>query len=310
MNENSHKISAAQLFCILLLTRLSGEMVFPASGGFGGTGIAEVLTAELVRFLLALPVLLYSFKGRAFYAAIWRKNRFFGWVSAIGAALLLAYFAIRTLIFSAEFVQRELLTGTSALLIALLMAGFTIYAAVKGCEAMARAGALFLVAAALITLLVILADIPYMDFTRDLPQQSTGLFLNDSAERLMRGGEYLIFAALLPYVRTDGKNAAGTHSGAAGLWFALASAVCGTGLCLFFSAVLGEYHSMAEYPIAAAASLADIVLFKRLDGITCAIWSLGAAFRAGAMTFAAISIVGECVKCTEKNAQPERGNAA
>ena len=65
MQENSHKISAAQLFCILLLMRISAELVYPTSGGFGGTGLAAALTAEVIRFVVALPVLIYSFKGTA-----------------------------------------------------------------------------------------------------------------------------------------------------------------------------------------------------------------------------------------------------
>lgn len=293
-------ISAAQLFCILLLMRVTAEMVYPSTAGFGGMGLAGVLTAELIRFLVALPVLIYSFKGTSFYAAIWRKNRFFGWASAIGAALLLTGLAVRTLIYAAEFVQRSLLTRTSSIIIALLLAGFGVYAAVKGCEALARAGVLFLAAAAIITLLIILADIPYMDFTRELPEWSVGLFITDGAERLIRGGEYLVFAALLPYVKTDGNNAAKTRSGRAGLLFALSGAVIGALLCVFFGAVLGEYYSMAEYPIAAAASLSDIILFKRLDGIACAVWALCAAFRIGMMIFAGCSIVSECAKCEDK----------
>ena len=76
MQDNSHKISAAQLFCILLLMRISSEMVYPSRGGFGGTGLAAAVTAEIIRFVVALPLVMYSFKGRTFYAAIWRRNRF------------------------------------------------------------------------------------------------------------------------------------------------------------------------------------------------------------------------------------------
>lgn len=300
MQDNSHKISAAQLFCILLLIRVSAEMVYPSNYGYGGTGLAAALTAEVIRFLLALPVLIYSFKGREFYAAIWRKNRFLGWTSAVGAALLLAGATVRTLVFAAEFVQRTLLNRTSALLIALLLAGFGAYAAFKGCEAMARAGVLFLVAAGIVTLLVILADIPEMTRLRGLPEWSVGLFLEDGFGRFLRGGEYLVFAALLPYVRTSGDNRAKTRSGAAGMWFAGASAVIAVGLCVFYGAVLGEYSGMTEFPIAAAASLADIVLFKRLDGIACAVWALGAAFRVGIMAFSSWSVIGELLKCSKR----------
>ena len=175
ISENSHKISAAQLFCILLLMRVSSELAYPSKGGFGGSGLAAALTAEAVRFLIALPVLIYACKGGGFYAAVWRKNRFLGWVAAVGAALLLAGFVVRTAVYASGFVRRNMLLKTPQLLIALLMAAFAVYAAVKGGEALARAGVLFLWAAGIVTVLLILADIPYMDFGRELPEWSTAL---------------------------------------------------------------------------------------------------------------------------------------
>lgn len=278
ISENSHKISAAQLFCILLLMRVSSELAYPSKGGFGGSGLAAALTAEAVRFLIALPVLIYACKGGGFYAAVWRKNRFLGWVAAVGAALLLAGFVVRT----------------------------AVYAAVKGGEALARAGVLFLWAAGIVTVLLILADIPYMDFGRELPQWSTALFLTDVVERFCRSGEYLVFAALLPYVRSS-NSADRKKLGAAGFCFAAAGAVCSALFCVFFGAVLGEYYSMTDYPIAAAGSLADVVLFKRLDGAACAVWSMASAFRMGVMLFAAWSVIGEVLKCSRGASQPAPG---
>ena len=113
ISENSHKISAAQLFCILLLMRVSSELAYPSKGGFGGSGLAAALTAEAVRFLIALPVLIYACKGGGFYAAVWRKNRFLGWVTAVGAALLLAGFVVRTAVYASGFVRRNMLLKLS-----------------------------------------------------------------------------------------------------------------------------------------------------------------------------------------------------
>ncbi len=296
MQENSHKISAAQLFCILLLMRISAELVYPTSGGFGGTGLAAALTAEVIRFVVALPVLIYSFKGRSFYAAIKRKNWFCGWASAIVAAVLLAWFVIRTVICSSQFAQRVLLNNTSIWIIGALLSGFAVYATVKGAEALARSGVLFLAAAVIITLMVILADIPYMQFDRELPEWTTALFITDLIKRLTRSGEYLVFAALLPYVKDGGNAKSGTRSGVAGMWYAFAGGLSAVLLCVFFGAVLGEYQSMTEYPLVAAASMADIVLLKRLDGLTCAVWILAAAFRCGVLLFSMFSILGECRK--------------
>lgn len=297
ISENSHKISAAQLFCILLLMRVSAELVYPSKGGFGGSGLAAALTAEAIRFLIALPVLIYACKGVGLYAAAWRKNRFLGWAAAMGAALLLAGFVVRTAVYASGFVRRNMLMKTPQLLIAVLLAGFAVYAAVKGGEALARAGVLFLWAAGIVTLLIILADIPYMKFDRELPEWSTALFLTDVIERFCRSGEYLVFAALLPYVRR-GSGSDQKKLGAAGFCFAGAGALCSALFCVFFGAVLGEYYSMSEYPIAAAGSLADIVLFKQLDGAACAVWALASAFRMGVMLFAAWSVIGEVLKCS------------
>ena len=186
------------------------------------------------------------------------------------------------------------------------MAAFAVYAAVKGGEALARAGVLFLWASGIVTVLLILADIPYMDFGRELPEWSTELFLTDVVERFCRSGEYLVFAALLPYVRIN-NSADRKKLGAAGFCFAAAGAVCSALFCVFFGAVLGEYYSMADYPIAAAGSLADVVLFKRLDGAACAVWSMASAFRMGVMLFAAWSVIGEVLKCSRGASQPAPG---
>ena len=40
-----------------------------------------------------------------------------------------------------------------------------------------------------------------------------------------------------------------------------------------------------QFPMPAAASLADVGFFRRLDGGASAIWALGAAYRAGLMLF-------------------------
>ena len=167
-------------------------------------------------------------------------------------------------------------------------------------------GVLFLWAAGIVTVLLILADIPYMDFGRELPEWSTSLFLTDVVERFCRSGEYLVFAALLPYVRSS-NSADRKKLGAAGFCFAAAGAVCSALFCVFFGAVLGEYYSMADYPIAAASSLADVVLFKRLDGAACAVWSMASAFRMGVMLFAAWSVIGEVLKCSRGASQPAPG---
>lgn len=287
------KISEAQVFCLLLLSRLAAEFIFPAAGGMGLGNLLAILLTELGRFVIALPIIIYAFKGNAFYAAIKRKNTVWGWTAAIIAAILLLGYAVRTALSTAVLVQRTLLIGSGLLLTAGLLGIFAAYGVFKGAEALARSGVLFLIGAAAVTLVVFLADIPFMRFDEySMGEIHTQTLIADIWERAMRGGEYLVFAALLPYIRRENtKRTAGKT--------VLLYALIGTGmvLCIAFFAgiVLGEFMGLAEFPYTAAASLSDIALFKRLDGFFAAVWSLCGAFRCSLMIFCAYSIIAELV---------------
>ncbi len=280
-------ISTSQLFCILLLSRLASEIVHPAVGGYDITTFAAAATAEAIGFVLALPLLIYAVRGKDFYRAIAAKSRVLGWIIGIAAAFLLALAAARSALFTAEFVQRNILAGMSAAVIAVFIGGFAVYAAAKGAEAIARTGVLVLGGASLLTLVILLADIPRM---RGLQLSSSPIssdFLNQVVERLMRCGEYLVFAALLPYLnRSKGLSPSVTL-----LTYAGASTAAVLLLNLFCMAVLGEFFGMAEFPFTSAAQLSDIALFKRLDGFAGAVWTAAAAVRCGLLLFASYAII-------------------
>lgn len=290
-SENIPKISAAQLFCLLMLSRISAEIVYPRCGaGYGGETLLAIIIAEVLRFILGLPVIIYSFKSSSFYNALWRKNRFLGWFSAIGAALILVGAAGRTLSSVCVFSGRNLLLGAPIYIMVGFSAAFAIYSAFMGAEALARSGVLFLVAAAIITVIVMLADIPYMKAEGIIPPQRAAYanFAEDIIERFLRGGDYLVFAALLPFVRVKKVT-----TGQTVLYFALFSALAAVLLCGFYSLTLREVYGLVEFPFISAASLSDIVLFKRLDGVGAAIWALCGTFRAGLMLFCAWAVFGE-----------------
>lgn len=281
-------ISRSQLFCVLLLSRLSAEIVFPQTGDFSIAGFASALAAEGICFLLALPVLLYSVGGRSVYGSIKSRSKVLGIISGSVSAVILLLMSLKTALYSAEFAQRTLLGGMSGAVLFVLVALFALYSAGKGAEGIARAGALILVAGAVITLVVVVADIPHIH-VRELPgAELDDVFVRQVVERMMRCGEYLAFAALLPYVRPKEDS---LGCGATGFLFALAS-VAGTVLIMLFNiGVLGEFTASAEYPFIASAQLADIALFKRLDGFLGAIWSLAAAMRCALLLFSAYAVV-------------------
>ncbi len=281
-------ISSYQLLCILLLSRLSAEIFYPSVGGYGWSTIAAAVLTEGVRFLLALPFLLYSIRGTSFYGSTARKSRIAGWVFAAAAAFLISLAAVRGALYAAEFAQRTVLVGMSGAVSAVLIATFAVYSASKGAEAIARSGVIILAGAAILTVTIAIAAIPHMRELQ-LPQaEMDGSFFEQVYERIYRGGEYMIFAALLPYVKRTEK---GLSPCGALLCFCGISLVSVILINVFGMAVLGEFYGVADFPFTAAAQLSDIALFKRLDGFAGAMWSAAAALRCGMLLFSAYAVI-------------------
>lgn len=311
MVERYPKISCSQLFCVLMLSRLSAEIVYPRSSV--GTPLEAVIAAaisELLRFVVALPVIVYSFRGANIHRAVYRKNRVLGWLGAVFAGILLLAAALRTLINVSQFAVKNLLPGGAMWVVFALGVGFAVYSVVMGTEALARSGAIFLVAAALVTISVMLGNVPYItgqsveSFSRLGDWTS---LVGDVIERAMRGGEYLIFAAMLPYVSHNRKSELGRTV----LLFTLFSALAAVGITVMNCLVLREMYGLCEFPFLAAASLSDISLFKRLDGFAAAVWSLGAVFRSGVMALSAVNAVSEVYRAGHSFSKTnlERGEA-
>lgn len=301
------KISTSQFFCILLLTKLSAEIVYPNSvSGTALEVILAVVVSEIVRFVIALPLIIYSFNGCNIHRAVYNKNHALGWTSAVAAALLLLAAALRTMFELSQFAVKNMLPGGTGWVIFALAAGFAVYCAVAGVEAAARSGALFLAAAAVITFAVIIADIPYINatsFDSLIRDGDNSTLFASIIERLMRGGDYLVFAALLPYVSKKRK----IDLGRTAVLFAVFSMIGTLLITVMDCLVLREMYGKTEYPFLAAASLADISLFKRLDGFAAAVWSLGGAFRSGAMLLAAGCAVTEVRKASGLRKSESKG---
>lgn len=283
MTKNFPKISAGQLFCMLILSRLAVEIITPNTSTSPREAILAIFLTELARFLLALPLIIFSFKHDNFHRYVYNKSKVWGWISSGFAALLLIGAAVKTLLHTRKFAGNTLFINGNMWLIFAIAAIFAVYAAFMGIEALARSGVLFLVAAGIITAAVFIADIPYYKISDVWNISENSTLLSDIFTRFFNGGDYLIFAALLPYVNKKNANS----SGKTAMFFSVFSVILPIIFCLLNFLILREFYGISEYPSAAAASLSDIALFKRLDGIFAALWTLCAAFRSGIMLLSA-----------------------
>lgn len=299
MTKTNNRISTSQLFCLLILTRIAGEIVYPRTISDSTFANAfAVAAAEVIQLLLALPAIIYSFHGENFYGAVHRKNRFFGWVTALTAALLMIISAAAAVFCSSEFAIKNLLNHSSMWVIAVLSAAFAVYTAFMGAEAAARAGSLFLVVAGVLTLAVVLADIEYYRLPPvDLVfQTELKSFVADVIRCMGRSGDYLIFTALLPLTARKKSSSVGK----CGLLFGLTAIITTAGLEVACRLVLRDMYGTVEYPFIAAASLADVIFFKRIDGWTSAVWVLCCAFRAGVFLLCAKQAVSSVRNATRR----------
>lgn len=286
MTKEFPKISAGQLFCILILSRTAIEIISVNTSSSPKEAIMAIIISELLRFLLALPLIIFSFKHDNFHRYVYNKNKFIGWTSACFGALLLIGTAIKTLFHTIGFAEKNLLTSGSSWLIFAAAAIFALYAAYMGIEAIARSGVLFLVAAGIITAIVFIADIPYYQSSDVWNISDNTTLLSDIVSRFLNGGDYLLFAAFLPYINKKHSDS----SGKTAIYFMLFGIIIPIALCILNFLVLREFYGLSEYPSAASASLSDIALFKRLDGIFSAIWALCSALRCGMMLLSAVLV--------------------
>ena len=282
-------ISTGQLFCLLMMSRISMEIIYPTVFSNSPQEVLPmVIISEILCFLLALPLIIYSFHGKGFFCALSSKSKLFGFSSAVLATLLLLCASVRTIIYTSEFVQRNLVSGVSSGVLCLILLLFSLYVVFIGQEASARAGVLFLALATIVTILIVISDIQYM---KEYPYSiefslSTEELFRSSIVYTMRGGDYLIFAALLPYV-----NSTTQKSGKTVLLYALFSLVSNVLITIFSQIILRHLYGETDYPFIAAASLGNITLVKRLDVIGAGVWALCAVMRSGIMLLSAVCII-------------------
>ena len=80
---------------MLLVSRLSSEIVYPQTVRLSGTALEAIIAlavSEAIRFLLALPLIIYSYNGSNVHRSVYNKNKTLGWLGAVFAALLLFNF--------------------------------------------------------------------------------------------------------------------------------------------------------------------------------------------------------------------------
>lgn len=282
-----NKISASRLIITFALTRLSAEMIIIPGEliRYGSDRFWALLFAKLAALILYIPAVLITvrFKGDNFFTAAFRRNKLFafilGGVFSVGVGATVINTVLNLQMYISDTLLQTLLI-TPAVLIILAAAG---YGAYKGFNAV-TGSAIF--AAGFYILLMVLIAVTSGDkaeFTYLYPAfiEDRNYFIKALLAEISCHSEILIFAVICN--RVAGKPGKVLYS--------LAVTLVLTELTnLLYNLVLGPYLDEVEYPLYLIASLSDIVIFQRLDGIDAIVWIFAAVIKAALLIGAVVQI--------------------
>ncbi|WP_255883547.1 MULTISPECIES: GerAB/ArcD/ProY family transporter [unclassified Ruminococcus] len=282
-----NKISASQLFCLLLLSRgvLSVACgAFSGSGDIGSAALSAVI-ALIISILLSIPVLYLSKSGTEPL-----QNGAGRVISGIYALYFFYSVCITMTMFT---VLRAETTGLRISIIAvpLIMTAAALYGSYKGIEAIARCGALILFAVVAAFVLLCLSLLSKSDILNLPPVGSYKLSDIITNTVIMVGEQSCIPAIIFIYTHVKGNVKKSVV-----LWL-IVLFVCIFALSLFISSVLGDYALTQFFPVYSWARLSSFGVLQRLDSLFLAVWTAGVFVRL-ALLFWVISV---CVRYAISN---------
>ena len=272
------EIGTGQLFCLLIVCRLSVALTFPfdSVGSFNNQEwFAAVLFFPILLSVMSFLLFFYNKTGLCPADAAAKTSPFFGKaVSLVFSVFFLLSAAVNLSRFNI-FMTSTTGADQSPLFFPLLLIIPSVYAAYKGIEAISRTACIILVIGLVSAAVIILAVIPKFDMLNVLPPRSSD---RKNVARLLMTyfsgtSEAAAFAVMLPKAR--GKKRF--------LPAAFSAAVAFGMFAIFFSvsAVFGELAEFENFPFFALADIAELGELKRLSALHASTWILGLYVKCG-----------------------------
>ncbi|MBP3336302.1 MAG: GerAB/ArcD/ProY family transporter [Ruminiclostridium sp.] len=288
------RISNRQLVIAFLACRLSAEMTTIPGEMFryGTDRFIVILLAKLVVALLYLPVIAVTlkFRGDSVITATMRRNKAFGITAGVIMSVLLTMTAVQTVLSLQHYVTDTLLNNIVTVSGIAGITAAAVYGAAKGLSAVTRSSVF---AAVIFGLLIFLIGVTMWDKTEpdhlyfSLANDRTYFFKSLISEISMNS-EILIFAVITDELRRKPHRTV--------LYYLPILLILLELLNLLYNLILGPYMSKVEYPLYIIASLSDIVLFQRLDGIDAIVWLMCGIIKTALLIYCIGRIYAVCSK--------------
>lgn len=264
------KISYMQLAVTSYVTRLFTEMAnLPSDAiNYGPDRFWTILFAKLIVMLAYLPMIFVTirFPEDNFITAAIRRSKAFGWVLGIVFILAVVLEIMVSLLNLEPYINDTVLSNVSYGLVLVLVLLVCLYAVFKGVQAISRTAVIILVLFGLLLIAMLITLGRYMDFVYLYPSfiENKENFVNSLIQEFSNNSELFIFAVVCAYVREKPAKSIFVYMPAMLVILELIN--------LMYNLVLGPYVETVEYPFYMLASLSDIVIFQRLDGIDVVLW--------------------------------------
>ncbi len=264
-----NKISWGQMTVLLIITRISAEMIIPGElTRYGSDRFWSLLAAKLAVLMLFLPLIFLTvrFKGDNFLLPAIRRSKILGGALAVIFVVALAASTVETLVNLQLYVSDVIFDSMLFITGAAAVAAAAFYGALKGFSAISRSSIFALTLFAVLIVLITVTSWENMDVTFLYPSfiRDGNYFMKSFFSEISSCSEILVFAVFCKNIRSKPNRSVFFYLGAV--------LIILEGLNLLYNIILGPYLSALEYPLYYISSLSDIVIFQRLDGIDAVVW--------------------------------------
>lgn len=256
---------------------------------YGMQRYSVIILSFVLTAVLYIPLYIISRKNDGSFIDIAvSKNKavavIFGivWIAAILISMsetaLRAYYYTTSTIFEAS----------PSPLMFVIISAVVIYALFKGTEATVRTGVIVSAAFILLLILVLVSLFSEIEtkhlYLSVLDRPTT--FFGEVLREFSKNSELLIYAVLCGGVREKAHRSIVTYL----------SVSCGALLLMTFmyNTILGEYMESVNFPFYTLASISDISVFQRLNGIDTIVWTSAAIIKLSLFALSVKTLIEKC----------------
>lgn len=272
-----NKIGWIQFGVILTISRIFSEATTIPDTNivYGMQRYSVIIISFILTFLALVPMFIIAkkYEGSDFIELAASKSR---WAAiAFGVIYVIAslYIMMETTVRLNYYATSTIFDSAPAAVLLLFVAGVCIYATVKGLQALTRTGIIVAAGFFVLLFLVVIALLPLIRLSHLYPAfvERPDSFLGEVLSEFTQNCEAVIFAVLCRRVRKDAHRSIYLYLPASCAVLLL--------MTLLYNTVLGEYLTEVNFPFYTLASISDISILQRLNGVDVVVWLMAAIIR-------------------------------